>query len=107
MGWLKQQWQENNISDKDGAVKRFFGHKKREKDMCISVWINMTVQKIKFSIKDFFSKCDQFPRKLWIWSHLLKKSLMENFTFCAVMALWQQMHLSLRCIVLVSFKKIR
>ena len=24
-------------------------------------------------MKDFFSKCDQIPRKLWIWSHLLKK----------------------------------
>ena len=36
-----------------------------------------TVQKIKISIKDFF-------RKLRIWSHLLKKSLMENFIFCAV-----------------------
>ena len=23
-------------------------------------------------------------RKLWIWSHLLKKCLMENFIFCAV-----------------------
>ena len=23
-------------------------------------------------------------RTLWIWSHLLKKSLMENFIFCAV-----------------------
>ena len=22
--------------------------------------------------------------KLWIWSHLLKKSLMENFNFCVV-----------------------
>ena len=39
---------------------------------------------MKFSIKDCFSKCDQirsFPR---IWSQLLKKSLMENFIFCAV-----------------------
>ena len=35
---------------------------------------------MKFSIKDFFS----FFRKLRIWSHLLKKSLMENFIFCAV-----------------------
>ena len=43
-----------------------------------------TVQKMKFSIIDFFSKCDQIRRKLWIWSHLLKKSLMENFIFCAV-----------------------
>ena len=41
-------------------------------------------QKIKFSMKDFFSKCDQICRKLRIWSHLLKKSLMEKFIFCAV-----------------------
>ena len=44
----------------------------------------MTAQKIKFSIKDFFNKYDQIRRKLRIWSHLLKKSLMENFTFCPV-----------------------
>ena len=31
-------------------------------------------QKMKFFIKDFFRKC----------AHLLKKSLMENFIFCAV-----------------------
>ena len=41
-------------------------------------------QKMKFSIRDFFSKCDQIRRKLRIWSHLLKKCLMENFIFCAV-----------------------
>ena len=39
---------------------------------------------MKFSIKDFCSKCDQIRRKLQIWSHLLKKPLMENFIFCAV-----------------------
>ena len=33
---------------------------------------------MKFSIKDFLSK---FAR---IWSQLLKKSLRENFIFCAV-----------------------
>ena len=44
----------------------------------------ITAQKMKFSIKDFFNKCDQILRKLRIWSHLLKKSLMENFVFCAV-----------------------
>ena len=42
-----------------------------------------TAQKIKFSIKDFFSKYDQVRRKLRIWSHLMKKSLIENFIFCA------------------------
>ena len=46
--------------------------------------MTLTVQKMKFSIKDFFSKCDQIRRKLRIWSHLLKKSLMKNFIFFAV-----------------------
>ena len=40
-----------------------------------------TAQKMKFPITDFFSKCDQIHSFLWIWSHLLKKSLMENFIF--------------------------
>ena len=43
-----------------------------------------SAQKMKFFIKDNFSKCDQIRRKLRIWSHLLKKYLMENFTFYAV-----------------------
>ena len=41
---------------------------------------------MKFSIKDFFSKCDQILSFLRIWSHLLKKSLMEYFIFCACYA---------------------
>ena len=41
-------------------------------------------QKMKFSIKDFISKCERIHRKLRIWSRLLKKSLIENFIFCAV-----------------------
>ena len=44
----------------------------------------ITAQQMKFPIKDFFSKCDQIRRKLRIWSHLLKKYLMENLIFCAV-----------------------
>ena len=39
---------------------------------------------MKFSSKDLSSKYDQIRRKMWIWLHLLKKSLMENFIFCAV-----------------------
>ena len=39
---------------------------------------------MKFSIKYFCSKCDEIPSFLQIWSHLLKKSLTENFIFCAV-----------------------
>ena len=43
---------------------------------------------MKFFIKDLFSKCDQIRRKLRIWSHLLKKSLTENFIFCAMIRQW-------------------
>ena len=39
------------------------------------------LHKKKFSIKDFFSNCDQIRRKLWIWSHLLKKSFIKKFHF--------------------------
>ena len=45
----------------------------------------LTTQKMKFSIKEFFSKWDQIRKKMQIWSHLLKKFLMENFIFlCSV-----------------------
>ena len=40
--------------------------------------VKKIAQKMKFSIKDFFKKCDQIRRKLRIWSHLLKKTLMEK-----------------------------
>ena len=44
----------------------------------------INAQNMKISMKDFFNKCDQI-RGLWrIWPHLLKKSLIENFIFCAV-----------------------
>ena len=43
-----------------------------------------TAQKMKFSSKDFFSKCDQIRSFLRIGSHLLKQSLMENFIFSTV-----------------------
>ena len=50
----------------------------------LSYSITFTAQKMKFSIKDFVSKCDQICSFLRIWSHLLKKSLTENFIVCAV-----------------------
>ena len=47
-----------------------------------------TAQKMKFSFRDFF-------RNLRIWSHLLKKALMENFIFCAVkQPLFSLIHIS-------------
>ena len=44
-----------------------------------------TAKKMKFFFKEFFSKCGQIRSFLRIWSHLLKKSLMEKFIFCAVL----------------------
>ena len=41
-------------------------------------------KKWSFPLRFFFSKCDQILSFLPIWSHLLKKSLMENFFICAV-----------------------
>ena len=51
--------------------------------MFCNIQQKITVKKLKFSINDFFSKYDQRHIKLQIWSHLMKKSLMENFNFCA------------------------
>ena len=49
------------------------------------IWPSYSLcKKMKFSIKDFFIKCDQIRSFLRIWSHLLKTCFIENFTFCAV-----------------------
>ena len=68
----------------------------------------ITTQKIKSSIKDFFSKGNQIRRKLQIWSNLLKKSLMENFIFWAVyftiFLVYVFMHLRLAVIFILSEK---
>ena len=46
---------------------------------------------MKFSNEDFFSKYDQIWSFLRIWSHLMKKSLMENVIFCEVCGtVWMQ-----------------
>ena len=47
-------------------------------------WTDFTAKKRQFSIKDFFSKYNEIRRKLFNWAYLLKKTLMENFIFCAV-----------------------
>ena len=57
-----------------------------ESNCILFVGPDVTAEKLKFSIKDFFSKCDQIRSFVRIWSHLLKKSLMEKFIFCAVHA---------------------
>ena len=55
-----------------------------------------TAQRMKFSIKEFFSQCYQIHRKLQMWSNLPKKSLMENFNFLcsALILLWNAIYIS-------------
>ena len=50
----------------------------------------LTAQKMNFSIKDLFSKCDEIFSFMRIWLHLQKKSLMENVIFCAVIGFLQK-----------------
>ena len=59
--------------------------------MSVGIVLLFPAQKMKFSIKDLFSKCDQIRNFLRIWSHLMKKSLMENFIFSAVVTgIWKK-----------------
>ena len=34
----------------------------------MNIFLPNTAQKMKFSIKDFFSKCEQIRKKLWIFT---------------------------------------
>ena len=52
-------------------------YKSADSDFFDFLWNNFA-QKMTFSIKDFFSKCE-------IYSHLLKKSLMKNVIFWALL----------------------
>ena len=53
-------------------------------DIKYTVICRVCIALFKRSIKDFFSKCDQIQWKERIWSHSLKKSLIEVYFFCAV-----------------------
>ena len=74
----------NNTGVHDGISDRMFNHlsiRSSNRCECLQPGLWDTAQKMQFSIMDLFSKCDQIRRKLWIWSHLLKKSFMKNFIF--------------------------
>ena len=65
-------------------------HRTRKGNMiCRFHLINTLNKKIKFSIKNFFSNYEQIRSSQRIWSHLLEKTIMENFIFCAVIFMVQ------------------
>ena len=49
-----------------------------------------TAKKIKFFIKDFFSKYEQICRNLRIWSYLLKKSFHRKLNFFVQCLEWME-----------------
>ena len=52
---------------------------------CIrTLFTQYNAQKMNFFVKNLFSKCEHIRIKLRIYSHLLNKSLTENFIFCVV-----------------------
>ena len=69
-----------NVQLTDGRLK--FNVSLKEKELA-NFNIN-TAQKMKFSAKDVFSKCEEVQTFLRICLHLLKKSLMKNFIFSLV-----------------------
>ena len=60
----------------------------KQEDRKLIQIVIFNAQKLKFSIKDFFSKCNQIRRRLGIWSHLPKKSVLyKNLQFMSVILL--------------------
>ena len=59
-------------------VKLFSLHFRCSRTLNSGFWIHTKYKKKKISIKNFFSKCGQIRSFLRTWSHLLKKSFMEN-----------------------------
>ena len=57
---------------------------KKTRGYIFRIFLQATAQIKNFSIKEFLNKSNQIRSFLRIWSYLLKKSLMENFIFCAV-----------------------
>ena len=72
------------FAENPAKVEHDFWYENKTKSdlICLMSQSKTLNKKMKFFIEDFFSKCDQICRKLRIWPHLFKKSLIGNFIFC-------------------------
>ena len=61
---------------------RYFVNECRSVRLCRLRW--SLYKKLSFPLRTSSLNVTKIRRKLRIWSHLLEKSLMENFIFCAV-----------------------
>ena len=65
-------------------TSKYFGRYQCFQQFIVPMLARNIALETKFSIKGFLSKCGQIRSFLRIWSHLLKKSLMESIIFCAM-----------------------
>ena len=73
--WVKHYWTQSTVNFIPSCrISECFKFNKNWK-----MKLDTQDKKMKFSVGDFWSKCDQVRGKLRIWSYLLKKFLMENF----------------------------
>ena len=63
------------------------------------LYIQYTAQKMKFSIKDFFSKCDQIRRKLHFLCSVCSADILVNF-----LCVRNTNHIRLRIILVLTFE---
>ena len=77
--------QNNSVPNNEefGNDETVFNKENKSPSLFSFVLKSNTAQGMKFSIKDFCNKCE-IHSFLRIWSHLLKKSLMESIIFFAV-----------------------
>ena len=88
--WFKcsTSWVYKDIINYEPSMFKFF-LSTQENFGEISFYVGIEIKqnhctKMKYSIKNFFSKCYQIHSFLRIWSHLLKRSSVENYMLCAV-----------------------
>ena len=96
----------NEIFSQEWSANRFLGRKKLmafiyKREKCS--WLSFMLHKKKFSIKHFFSKCDQIHRKLRICSHLLEVLNWELRFLCSVNPLWNTLWNVLKTPIIVFF----
>ena len=68
--------------------------------------MSLTLQKIKFALEDFFSKCDQIVSFLRIWLHL-QKFLIKKINFYATLYSSLGLLLDLLEIIQVAFNNLQ
>ena len=81
----RTKWKETHTKESMFKMFYIYGFVRWTMWILWAIESNCTVQKMKFSITDLFSKCDQIRRKLPIWSHIYWRNPWRKTSFlCSV-----------------------